>query len=201
MKGALFGRLRVIDRFGTDKSTRLILWRCQCVCGKYVVTRSHALRSGHTVSCGCAKKKHGLGTSKTYYSWVEMKRRCLNKTRWEYLRYGARGITVCKRWLKFANFLEDMGIKPDGTTLDRLDGTRGYYKENCRWATAREQIINRSITRWITFRGETRCLSDWAVATGLPAHRIAQRIDNWGWSIKDALTQPIQPYVKLKDRL
>lgn len=71
-----------------------------------------------------------------------MKQRCLNKNNVAYNRYGEIGITVCGRWLEFSNFLEDMGERPEGTSLDRIDGTKGYYKENCRWSTSKEQILN-----------------------------------------------------------
>lgn len=144
--------------------------------------------------------EHGLGKTKTYYSWIEMKRRCLDPNNYNYQNYGGRGIRVCKRWMKFTNFLDDMGMRPDGKSLDRINGKRGYSKRNCRWATSREQIINRSITRWIAFRGETLCLADWALRTGLTSARIAQRIDEQKWSIKDALTQPVNMGARLKFR-
>lgn len=172
---------------GVDKH-RFSHWRCICECGKVVVTRGEALRRGHTKSCGCFQTKHGLGTSKTYYSWVEMKRRCLQPNSRHYERYGARGIKVCKRWLQFLNFLEDMGIKPDGTTLDRINGKLGYYKANCRWATDREQIINRSLTRWITYKNKTLCLADWANNLGIAGSALSWRLDIAKWPKKDALT-------------
>jgi hypothetical protein len=128
-----------------------------------------------------------------------MKRRCLNKKHWTYQNYGARGINVCTRWLKFIPFLEDMGIKPEGTTLDRIDGKKGYYKANCRWATSREQIINRSLTRWIKFRGKTKCLADWAIPLGIAASALAWRLDVAKWSKKDALTLQGNPNRKLRD--
>ena len=141
--------------------------------------------------------KHGLGRSHTYYSWIEMKRRCLKPNYYNYPRYGGRGIKVCKRWMSFLNFLADMGIKPAGTTLDRINFNGHYHRSNCRWATAREQIINRSITRWITFNGETLCMADWALRTGISAQRIQQRLDVQKWSVKDALTEPCNAYRRL----
>jgi len=144
--------------------------------------------------------KHGMGKTKTYYSWVEMKRRCLDKDNYNYARYGGRGIKVCNRWLVFTNFLKDMGVRPEGKSLDRINGKRGYSKKNCRWATSREQIINRSITRWITFRGETMCLADWGLRYGLKPTRIAQRLDVQKWPLKDALTQPKMMGYRLDER-
>lgn len=78
----------------------------------------------------------------TYRSWDSMKQRCLNKNNVAYNRYGGAGITVCTSWLDYSNFLKDMGERPKGKTLDRIDGTKGYYKENCRWATVSEQRRN-----------------------------------------------------------
>lgn len=80
-------------------------------------------------------------------SWDCMKRRCGNRKHHAYKDYGGRGITVCERWMKFANFLEDMGERPEGTTLDRIDNSKGYYKENCRWATWHEQAWNRRLRK------------------------------------------------------
>jgi hypothetical protein len=96
-----------------------------------------------------ARRKHGDQSrvdgrrSPTYRSWDGMKQRCLNPKATGYARYGGAGITVCDRWLDFANFLEDMGARPDGTTLDRIDSARGYEPGNCRWATRSEQNKNR----------------------------------------------------------
>ena len=200
MLGKKFGRLLVMYFDKVDKN-RMAYWGCVCDCGKRISVRGLSLRSGHTKSCGCIRGTHRLSNTRTYYSWVEMRRRCLNKTHYMFPRYGARGISVCKRWENsFDNFLTDMGIRPEGTSLDRVDNKKGYSKKNCRWATSREQIINRSITRWITYKGKKMCLADWAIKTGLPASRISQRIDNWGWSVKDALTQPIMMGVSLSER-
>ena len=93
-----------------------------------------------------AQIRHGHafnGISPTYSSWAGMKRRCLDPKATSYPRYGAVGITVCERWLKFDNFLADMGARPDGKTLDRIKNNRGYEPSNCRWATNEEQRQNR----------------------------------------------------------
>lgn len=82
-----------------------------------------------------------------YSSWHNMKQRCNNPNDKDYIRYGKRGITVCERWNSFDNFLEDMGERPKGTTLDRIDNSKGYYPENCRWATKKEQTHNSRVVK------------------------------------------------------
>ena len=130
-----------------------------------------------------------------------MKRRCLDEQNPSYAKYGGRGITVCKRWMKFTNFLDDMGPRPEGKTLDRKDGRMGYSKHNCRWATAREQIINRNITRWIEFDGRKRCLQDWANDLDISGFALAYRIDRLKWPLKYALTLKPNSRLKLMERL
>ena len=188
LTGKKFVRLKVISFAGIQN--RLAMWRCKCECGKERVVRGLSLRTGHTKSCGCFKRKHGLGSTKTYYSWVDMRRRCFNKGHYQYPKYGQVGITVCKRWMKFMNFLEDMGIRPEGKSLDRINGKKGYSKENCHWATPLEQILNRNITRWITFNGQTLCMSHWAKKIGISGWALHWRIDIAGWPLKMALTEP-----------
>jgi hypothetical protein len=99
-------------------------------------------------------KKHGMKGSPTYLSWRSMKSRCLNENDPYYYRYGGRGITVCERWLAFEAFLHDMGERPESKVLERIDNDKGYYLENCRWATAKEQARNRSNNRLVELNKE-----------------------------------------------
>ena len=147
LSGQRFGKLIVLRPVGRDKGGR-ILWLCRCDCGNETVVLGGHLRSGHTRSCGClpGMLRHGACTNRhctpEYQTWSGMRQRCQNPNSSGYQYYGGRGIKVCKRWQKFENFLIDMGKRPEGMTLDRIDNDSGYYQKNCRWATFHEQRCN-----------------------------------------------------------
>ena len=157
-KGERYGHWTILKEDGhfthpSGHRTRAFL--CRCDCGTERRIRLSNLRSGITKSCDCpeysARRKHGHasptmggGLSPTYISWVAMKNRCKNKNHPRYARYGGRGVTITPRWSKFENFLEDMGERPEGLTLDRIDNEMGYCKENCQWSSYKEQAMNRS---------------------------------------------------------
>lgn len=142
MVGLIFTRWEVIQ-----KSIKHGHWDCKCVCGTEKSLLKHDLVKGVTKSCGCLKnelfgnlvRKHGLCGTPTYNTWKAMIQRCTNPKTIGAKYYIQKGITVCDRWKKFENFLEDMGIRPEGKTLDRKDGKLGYSKDNCKWATPKEQ--------------------------------------------------------------
>lgn len=114
--------------------------------------------------------------SPTYSSWVNMWIRCRYAYTQNYARYGGRGIGICERWKDFRLFLEDMGERPAGHTLDRIDNDGDYTPENCRWATSREQGLNRSNHRMITWNGQTKPLIVWTRELDLPYQRTYQAI-------------------------
>lgn len=122
-------------------------------------------------------KRHGhmtvQGASPTYQSWSCMRNRCNNPKYHDYVTYSKLG--YCPSWDVFENFLSDMGLRPKNTTLDRIDGTRGYSKDNCRWATKKEQAVNRSTTLWITYRGEQLTLTDACNRAGLNRSTVTNR--------------------------
>ena len=128
-------------------------WLCACLlCGDEKVIKGSKIKSGEIQSCGCLnyKSKHGHASrsfknrsTPTYNVWLSMRGRCLNNKNKHYSSYGGRGITICKRWGKFENFLEDMGERPKGRSLDRVNNDGNYTPSNCRWATPKQQTVNR----------------------------------------------------------
>lgn len=125
---------------------------------------------------------HNVGgrASRTYESWLRMKTRCGNPNSHNYHNYGGRGIRFCERWLTFENFLADMGERPEGKYLDRIDNDGDYCVENCRWATTREQSNNRRTNRLVTFQDRTQTITQWERELGVSRQLIAKYIDRHG---------------------
>ena len=115
-----------------------------------------------------------------YCTWKSMRKRCMSKSGSTFPYYKSRGISICKEWDDFYQFASDMGPKPPSHTLDRIDNNGNSCKENCRWATYKQQQRNTRWNRWITFRGETQCLSEWAIRAGVLPSAIAHRITKRG---------------------
>ena len=152
MTGQRFGRLVVVGRSGRVNKQGSPYWLCRCDCGGETATQAGHLRNGHTQSCGChrrdrsieANTTHGASHSPEYLCWSAMKARCLNSNHDDYHLYGGRGITICDAWLNdFAAFRRDMGKRPAGHTVDRIDADGNYEPSNCRWARQITQVINR----------------------------------------------------------
>ena len=121
--------------------------------------------------------------------WSSMRQRCDNPNNQAYHRYGGRGITVCERWQTFSNFVEDMGPRPPGLQLDRIDNDKGYSPDNCRWATPMENSHNTATNRRLTLDGVTKTLAEWGRDTGLSQPVITHRLKA-GWQLDKALTAP-----------
>jgi hypothetical protein len=183
--GDRFGDLEVMSIGEKRGTSRHIHYNCKCVCGREVVVPSYRLKSGATRSCGCSKVKHGhtsrifKGGTEVYKRYVEMHRRCEEKGHRGYERYGAKGIKVCDRWSGengFEHFFADMGPCPPGYQLDRIDGTKGYSPDNCRYASLKTQNRNRSDNIWIEYKGLRQILQDWGTAFGVSGNFISRRL-------------------------
>jgi hypothetical protein len=147
-----FGRLTVIE-FSKVNSWHEAIWLCRCDCGNETLVAGSSLRTGNTQSCGClrrlgSRRTHGRTGTSEYRTWRVMRERCSNPNNKDYKDYGGRGIKVCARWDKFENFYADMGPRPKGLTLGRIDNEDDYYPENCKWETWIEQARNRRPRRF-----------------------------------------------------
>jgi hypothetical protein len=197
ISGQRFGRLFVL-RF-TEIKDRSAHWLCRCDCGAEREIRSSYLLSGHSKSCGCLSREllaggrqrtHGMAGTPIYLVWSAMLNRCRNPRVNGYENYGGRGITVCDEWLSFEQFYADMGDQPPGMSIDRIDNENGYSKENCRWATRKEQTANRRIQRnaiTIIIDGNRRAAVEICRERGINPGTFRTRIKR-GWSIERALT-------------
>lgn len=191
---AKYGRLTVIDREGSNKD-RHVSWLCQCECGENVIVLGKNLRNGDTKSCGCLMREinrkrfltHGQARSSEYRSWSNMIQRCTNKNNNNYKDYGKRGIKVCKKWLIFENFFADMGKKPKGYTIERIDNNGNYNKENCEWIPRSEQPKNTRKCIPVTVNGiDFPTISMAACHFNIPYSRVRDRLKR-GLNIKQAL--------------
>jgi hypothetical protein len=186
-----------------DGKTKYTAWWCKCDCGNEKWIRYSGLIEGGSSSCGCYARDmkrwnetHGHshsgkngGPSPTMISWLSMMDRCYEPKTNRYENYGGAGVTVCKRWNKFENFIEDMGIRPEGKTLNRIDGSKNYCKDNCKWSTKTEQNRNKKTNVKITARGETLCISEWMERGSVGRESIMGRLRK-GWPAEKALFHP-----------
>ena len=201
-----FDRLTVVGYGGCVSQQHY--WWCECVCGAYVRVNINNLRSGHTRSCGCFRKEevskrrksHGhtvvfkngrKGYSVEYQSWSHARNRCRNRNNPDYADYGGRGITFCKRWDSFELFLQDMGPRPDGTSLNRLENNKNYEPGNCAWSTDPEQQRNKRNVVRLTYAGRTQTLPAWAEEKQLGLETVRERLRK-GWTVEEALETPVR---------
>lgn len=154
ISGQRFGRLLAVSPI--ESTSVGIVWKFICDCGNEYKKLAKAVRyNPDKKSCGCLQKeiwserckkmnyRHGMTDSRVWKSWVSMLDRCSNPNAPKFKHYGGRGIDVCNEWKVFENFYKDMGDRPEGMTLDRIDVNLGYNPQNCRWATHKEQRHNR----------------------------------------------------------
>ncbi len=193
--GQQYGRLLVLSRApnASEKDTNA-RWVCQCECGRKSVAYGQDLKRGKVVSCGCwnTQKRitHGMARTNVNAVWRSMRDRCNNQKNAAYVNYGGRGIRVCERWDSFENFLADMGSRPNGYSIDRIDNNGNYEPGNCRWATTKQQMNNQRRNRVIELNGERKTIAQWAEQLGVGWTCIRDRLDRYGWTIERALTTP-----------
>lgn len=177
---------------------------CLCSCGNRKLQVLSQVKNGYVLSCGCLKTEaakangksnmiHGGASKRTpeYRSWESMKSRCKNQKDPMFVHYGARGVSVCGRWsTSFEAFLEDMGSRPVGHTLDRIDVNGNYEPGNCRWADSKTQARNKRSNQIVTFQNRQMTLVELSEVTGLPYQRLHERIVERGWETDRAVSEP-----------
>ena len=207
LTGQRFGKLVVVEFSKIDKKSRQAVWACKCDCGKYVEVLSFRLRDGRTKSCGCIRSesstKHGMSFSRFYGIYSGIKNRC--KHLGEHNKnYFGKGIKICKRWEEFENFKEDMyksylehveKFGKKNTTIDRIDNSGNYCKENCRWATYIEQQRNTSSNVLVDFNGRKMTITEASLMLNGDRSLIHSRLKN-NWSLERAINTPVRKYKK-----
>lgn len=187
--GSRFGRL-VVESISHRDRSRGAVWNALCDCGGKAKARTTALRSGHTQSCGCLRLErvstHQMSSHPLFDVWRGMIDRCSNKRNHAWGNYGGKGIAVCDRWLEIKNFISDMGDRPDGYTLDRIDTNSDYEPKNCRWATWFVQQSNRGNNLFFEFNGMKMTLSQWARVLKINYHTLYRRTVTNRWPTSKA---------------
>lgn len=207
LTGKRFGRLTVVAWERNDGTHTY--WKCICDCGKEIITRSGNLRRGATNSCGCLKKdrvrevlvkrntSHGQTKTRLYRIWAKIHERCSNPNSKRYADYGGRGIRVCEEWKDFAVFQKwalENGYRDD-LTIDRIDNNGSYTPQNCRWVDYKTQNRNRRDNNLVTYKGQTKTLTEWAEQFQIRRTTLANRL-KLGWSVEEAISTPVRKFNK-----
>lgn len=203
LTGQVFGRLTVASLSNNKATNRGAMWFCRCACGSEIEVRADSLIDNNTRSCGCLQKEiageigknsatHGASHTVEFYIWGGMLGRCTNPNDPAYCNYGARGISVCNRWLhSFENFLADMGYRPSPDySIDRIDNNGNYEPGNCRWATRNEQANNRRNNIFYNYDGVDYSLLDISMKFNIKPATFHRRI-TVGWTVNEAVEIPI----------
>lgn len=205
LTGRTFARLTVLRPENATGASRFV---CICSCGTTKTILGSYLTSGDVLSCGCLRKettrrigsatrKHKVGLEREREAWASIKQRCLNPKCHGYRNYGGRGITVCDEWKdSFQAFYRDMGPRPTGTSIERIDNSAGYFKENCCWAGKKRQARNRRTNLSIEWQGKQRTLAELCELQGLNYQTVYARITRHGMPIEQALDQTIGCYFR-----
>ena len=194
--GQRFGSLTVIAETSKRVSGQVV-WLCKCDCGNESLVKMGHLIDGTTKSCGCKQRTacitHGKTYTRIYHIWCTMKARCYRESCIKYSKYGGRGIVMCEEWRndfsEFYNWSMEHGYN-DSLSIDRIDNNKGYYPDNCRWATASEQANNTSTNRRFVFEGKDQTVAEIARSKCIKPSRIYKRLRR-GQSIEDAVASII----------
>lgn len=200
LSGLKFGRLTVIDRAKVSKPRPY--YNCICDCGNSIVITGKRLTSGNTRSCGCLHREqlqtrnttHGQSKTRLYKEWSSMKLRCYG-TKKRYDPWRGRGIVVCQEWLNDFEAFKDWALAhgySSDLTIDRIDVNGNYCPDNCRWITKRQQQYNKTNTRYFEYRGQKKCLAEWAEILSLNKYTLYNRVYSLGWSIEKALETEVK---------
>ena len=199
LTGQRFGRLTVIELVKINNRSH---WLCKCDCGKETLAQGGYLISGHKKSCGCLhddlsrerltkmNETHGESKTRLYKIWSDIKKRCYCKTFWAFDRYGGRGIKLCEEWHDYPTF-RDWCINngyAENLTIDRIDNDGNYQPDNCRWVDRKTQANNKSNVRHITYKGETKTISEWAEIVGVNRQTLYSRIFTYNIPLEEAFT-------------
>ncbi len=198
LTGKQFNNLRIVEYAGTSKDGQA-MWLCECKCGERKIVAGHSLRSGKIKSCGCIRIErskeintiHGMKGTRQYTIWRGIKQRTTNPNNHEYCNYGERGIGICEEWKEsFENFKKwaDENGYAENLVIDRKDNDKGYSPDNCRWVTVKENCRNKRNNHCLTYKGQTKTITEWADIVGLSKAVLRYRIVKMGWSAEKALT-------------
>lgn len=205
LTGKRFGRLVVIKQ--AERKNNRIAWLCKCDCGNEKVVVGKTLSNGLTRSCGCLRKEitsktqsiHKMSDSKLYITYNNMKKRCYDINSDHYKWYGEEGKTICEEWIgkngfiNFSKWAFSNGYSED-LTIDRIDNTKGYSPDNCRWVTMKQNCRNKRNNHLITIDGETKTLVEWCEQYNISETVVRSRI-RIGWDDVKSITTP-----KLRNR-
>jgi len=207
--GTKIGKWTILTRFYKQCKTQAhTYYTCKCECGYTKDVAGYHLKNGTSSSCITCSSidrnlRHGNCRTKNrsgaYTSWLSMKQRCTNPNDPSYRFHGARGITIDSRWNKFENFLEDMGDRPKGLSIDRINTYGNYEPGNCRWADQVTQTNNtRANVHW-EYEGTSRTIAQWATYLGIGYQTLRRRVQIHNWTIKLAIETPVKQY-KFKNK-
>ena len=202
LTGRQFGDWKVVRYAGTTKNGQA-KWMCECKCGTKRAVIGSNLRNRSSRNCGCIRAEklknkeetHKMSKSRLYNIWKEILQRTTNEKNKNYRYYGGRGIGICNEWREnfetFAKWSNENGYSPN-MTIERRDNSKGYQPDNCYWATMKEQSRNKRSNHWLTYRGKTKTITDWAEDIGMKKTTLTNRINRLGWSTEKALETPVK---------